>query len=441
MRSGAPEWAPGGATPDAAEAVSPIGSTAIRDRELPPIRVLLAEDEEHLGTILETFLAGRKHDVTRVRDGAAAIRELRASAYDVALLDIVMPEMDGLEVLRALATMPSPPEAIVMTGNGTVETALTAVRLGAYDYLAKPYRMAEVELLIGQAAGKRRLRLAAACARWRGGAAPPVFLTEDAGMRSVLERGAALARTAERGERGGREERHWLVIGPPGSGRRALARWLAAQEDDRPATPLLVTLGHGPDADVAALFGLADGAGDASLGALEAAGPSPIIVDGWGLASPGVRTLVEDAVVAGGFPRGGAPDGGWVALSARLFICAAAGDPISRRVAGSARRVDLPPLDARPMDIPLLAGHLLRVASRGGVTLGEDARQALAAGARSWPGGVAELRDVVLAAGWCAWSRNAPGADGGPAVVGARDLGVELPPPGGAMDLSDERRG
>ena len=69
-------------------------------REQPRIKVLIAEDEQHLGSILENFLAGRGYSVTTCRDGRAALRTLREESYDVALLDIVMPEMDGLEVLR-----------------------------------------------------------------------------------------------------------------------------------------------------------------------------------------------------------------------------------------------------------------------------------------------------------------------------------------------------
>jgi DNA-binding NtrC family response regulator len=124
----------------------------------PPAHVLLAEDEEHLGAILESFLQGRGHRVARVADGRAAMHALHGTDFDVALLDLMMPELDGLDVLRGLAALADPPEAIVMTGNGTADVALAALQLGAYDYLSKPYRMAEVELLVCRAAEKRRLR-------------------------------------------------------------------------------------------------------------------------------------------------------------------------------------------------------------------------------------------------------------------------------------------
>src|SRR5687768_6429484 len=124
-------------------------------KDQPRIKVLIAEDEEHLGNILQHFLTGRGYQVTTTRDGRSALQAIRAEAYDVALLDIIMPEMDGLEVLRHVREEPSPPEVIIITGNGTIETAITAMKLGAYDYLSKPYRMAEIDVLVRRAWEKR----------------------------------------------------------------------------------------------------------------------------------------------------------------------------------------------------------------------------------------------------------------------------------------------
>ena len=121
------------------------------------IKVLVAEDEANLGTILDSFLTGRGYSVTTCRDGRAALQALRAESYDVALLDIVMPEMDGLEVLRQVRDEPTPPEVIIITGNGTIETAISAMKLGAYDYMSKPYRMAEIDVLVRRAWEKRQL--------------------------------------------------------------------------------------------------------------------------------------------------------------------------------------------------------------------------------------------------------------------------------------------
>ena len=411
-----------------------------------PARILLAEDEEHLGAILQAFLAGRGHEVTRVQDGAAAVASLRERSYDVALLDVMMPEMDGLEVLGALASLPVPPEAIVMTGHGTVDTAITAMRLGAYDYLAKPYRMAEVELLIGRAAEKRRLRLAAACTRWIDAHASRSFLTAEAGLRAALQ-GAARSVSEDIG-------RGWVIFGAAGSGRRTLARWLESSVPSL-TPPLLVRASGDSSVDAAALFGTSgevlQGQGDAMVGALEAAGGagSLLILDDWERLEAPVRGRVAEALDVGGFHRGADASGAWVPLTGagvhggatRVCILAERDESLHAAFMESALRMDIPPLDARPMDIPLLADHLLRGASAGMAMLDEGAVEWLQA--RSWPRGVAELRDLLVAAAWRAargsgWARN----EAEPVILTAHELGAtwSLPEGKGAVDQSHERR-
>ena len=121
-------------------------------------RVLVAEDEEHLGMLLAQYLRGRGLDVTLVRDGAAAIQALDVGTFDVAVVDVQMPGADGFEVLAAARAVARAPEVIVASGGGTRDTALAALRGGAYGTVAKPYRMAEVELVVQRAVEVRRLR-------------------------------------------------------------------------------------------------------------------------------------------------------------------------------------------------------------------------------------------------------------------------------------------
>ncbi|MEO6864341.1 MAG: response regulator, partial [Gemmatimonadaceae bacterium] len=171
-----------------------------------PIRVLIAEDEEHLGAILEHFLRGRGYTVTMCRDGRAALTELHAVPYDVALIDIVMPQMDGLEVLRHLQNEPAPPEVIIITGNGTIDTAITAIKLGAYDYISKPYRMAEIDVMVRRAWEKRELGKANVMLRARARALPTSMVTKNGVMREAIGRLPELARSTApvivHGERG-----------------------------------------------------------------------------------------------------------------------------------------------------------------------------------------------------------------------------------------------
>ena len=123
-----------------------------------PGRVLVAEDEEHLGLLLAQYLRGRGYEVTLVRDGPAAVAALREAPFDAAVVDVQMPGADGFAVLAAARETERPAEVVVASGNSTRETAVAALRGGAHGVVAKPYRMAEVELVVQRAVETRRLR-------------------------------------------------------------------------------------------------------------------------------------------------------------------------------------------------------------------------------------------------------------------------------------------
>jgi len=127
--------------------------------EPQPARVLIAEDEANLRLVLQKELERIGYRVQVAPDGEAALRKLEESNVDVLLCDINMPRIDGMELLRRVHERPNPPEVIMLTGQATVETAVEAMKLGAYDYLTKPYRITELDVRVRQAAEKRRLRV------------------------------------------------------------------------------------------------------------------------------------------------------------------------------------------------------------------------------------------------------------------------------------------
>jgi DNA-binding NtrC family response regulator len=122
-------------------------------------RLLIAEDEANLRLVLQKELQRLGYRVHVAPDGEAALRKLEESNVDVLLCDINMPRMDGLELLRRVHERPNPPEVIMLTGQGTIETAVEAMKSGAYDYLTKPYSITELDVRVRQAAEKRSLRV------------------------------------------------------------------------------------------------------------------------------------------------------------------------------------------------------------------------------------------------------------------------------------------
>src|SRR5258708_4436834 len=122
-------------------------------------RILVAEDEANLRMVLQKELERHGYRVQVAPDGEAALRRLEETNVDVLLCDINMPRMDGMELLRRVHERPNPPEVIMLTGQATVETAVEAMKLGAYDYLTKPYSITELDVRVRQAAEKRQLRV------------------------------------------------------------------------------------------------------------------------------------------------------------------------------------------------------------------------------------------------------------------------------------------
>jgi DNA-binding NtrC family response regulator len=115
------------------------------------IRLLLVDDEEDFRTTLASRLKKRDIDVTDVGSGNEAIELIREKSFDVAVLDIKMPGMDGIETLRHLKKIAPLVEVILLTGHGSVEAGIEGMRLGAYDYLMKPYNVKDLLLKVEDA--------------------------------------------------------------------------------------------------------------------------------------------------------------------------------------------------------------------------------------------------------------------------------------------------
>ena len=381
------------------KALQQLPESSARAPEItPPIRVLLAEDELHLGTILEQFLAARGFSVTMVRDGAAALEKLRSELFDVALLDITMPKIDGLEVLRTIREDPCPPEIIIITGNGTPETAMSALKSGAYDFLTKPYRMAEIEALVRRAWEKRVLtrdnaHLQSRLAHVQGSVK---FLTQYAPLTAVLglvERVASSSSPV-------------LISGESGTGKVLVARMLHSHSD-RASGPFVevdcATLVESRfDAELLGVErGAIPGTTERKVGLLESASGGTLFLNGMHDLDLRLQSKLLRVLEAGSFFRvGGAQN---VALSVRLV--ATTSRDLQRLVtAGLFRddllqrlntvRVALPPLRERSVDIALLANHFVSILGGAGAPLLTDAAMAALEHYR-WPGNVSELRNVI----------------------------------------------
>src|SRR3954469_2228013 len=140
--------------PDSAEAMEVEHSL---HPDIP--RILVADDEKVIREILADFLTMEGYVVHTVEDGAEALKELHRRSYNLVISDLKMPNMGGLELIQTITEESIPVLTVIMTGFGTVETAIEAMKRGAYDYILKPFKVEEVVHIVQRGLDRQRLQL------------------------------------------------------------------------------------------------------------------------------------------------------------------------------------------------------------------------------------------------------------------------------------------
>lgn len=390
----------------------------------PIITVLVADDDEDQRMLMERLLRrapGVRHVVTTVPDGRSALAALRERVFDVALLDLSMPGLDGLEVLEAISGDPARPQVIFVSGFGTVATATRAMKLGAYDFVEKPVDRERLITLVWKAGQARRVqakseRLEAMVSRDAGGVE---ILTEDPRMLETL---ALLERVAP-------SDVSILVTGESGTGKELVARELhrLSGRDEEP----LVALNCAAVSEALAeseLFGHEKGsftgAAQRKIGLIELSDGGTLFLDEIGDLAPALQAKLLRALEMRIFRR----VGGVREIPTNFRLVSATNRPLAGLVEDGTFRgdlfyrinavvLDLPPLRERPRDISLLARHFLKGArprQAGPCTLSPEAMAVLES--YPWPGNVRELRNVMERAALLTRGE----------VIGPSDLGTSL---------------
>jgi len=361
-------------------------------------RILIAEDEANLRMVLQKELERLGYRVQAAPDGDAALRKLEESNVDVLLCDINMPKVDGMEVLRRVHERPNPPEVIMLTGQATVETAVEAMKLGAYDYLTKPYSITELDVRVKQAAEKRRLRVDNLRLREQ--------LARQSGLPEIVSVSAAMTEAVRLVERVAPSDASVLITGESGTGKELIAH----------AIHRLSTRADGSFIDIncaafqeslleSELFGYEAGAFSGAkgrkLGLIELADGGTLFLDEVTELPAQLQAKLLRAIETRTFFR----VGGVRKVEVNVRIVAATNRNLDSVVANESFRsdllyringfqIDLAPLRERPEDIEPLALHMLE--DVGGTTPPELEPQALdALRAYSWPGNVRQLKNCL----------------------------------------------
>ena len=361
-------------------------------------QVLVADDEDNLRRVLKAQLQRDGYEVHSVADGEAVLQAMEEHHIDVLITDLRMPKLDGMQVLKSVSErFPNVP-VIMITAHGTVDTAVEALKLGAFDYVTKPFDQAEFRTVVGKAARTRELsqKHVSGDPDQRGryriiGQSGPMH-----GVYDVLEKVADTPSTV-------------LITGESGTGKELIAR--ALHENSSRKNKPFVSVNCAaipPDLLESELFGYERGAFTGAVtskpGRFELAHGGTLFLDEIGEIPVSMQVKLLRALQEQQFER----VGGIKTITVDSRLVTATNRDLKESIADGGFREDLyyrlnvvhvhlPPLRDRPSDIPLLVEHFVQKfnAKLGRATTGfEDAamQQLLR---YDWPGNIRELENVV----------------------------------------------
>jgi DNA-binding NtrC family response regulator len=374
--------------------------------------VLLVDDEERLVKNLARALAGEGLEVTATTSPREARRLLASRAFDLLVVDNRMPELTGLELIRELAQAAEGerPQILMMTAHATLESAIEALRLGAFDYLQKPFEVEELVVAARRALENQRLRTE-----------HRYLLAERAeefGNYGIVGRSRAIQDLLRTVERIAQSKSTVLVTGETGTGKELVARAIHARSAERAFPLIKVNCAAIPEGLLESeLFGHVRGA---FTGATASKKGKFVLADGGSIFLDEIGTLsraLQAKLLRALQEREVEPLGSDHVLRLDVRVIAATNRDLRRLVAEGAFQEDLyyrlsviplaiPPLRERREDVPLLVEHFLaKHAPRAGKRVDGVSDEALEALLQyDWPGNVRELentieRAVVLSAG------------------------------------------
>ena len=364
-------------------------------------RILVVDDEASLRDAVGRILSAEGYDVREAGDGKAALKLLENEKFDFILCDMRMPVMGGIELLREIMSRGIPGTVIMMSAFGTVETAVEAMKLGAYDYISKPFMSDEILLTLRKASERERLQ------------AENEFLRKEiekaAGHEKLLYADPAMGEAVRTAEKLKDYDATVLVTGESGTGKELIARHLHFGGRRREKPFVAINCGAIPETLLESeLFGHRKGAFTEAkkdrAGLIEEANRGTLFLDEIGELPLSLQTKLLRVLQDGEVRRLG--DTEMRRVDVRMV--AATARNLEEEVSAGRFREDLfyrlnvirlhvPPLRERPEDIPLLSRHFLdHYCVKHGkpeMTLSAEALSVLAA--CEWRGNVRELKNLM----------------------------------------------
>jgi two-component system response regulator AtoC len=365
------------------------------------LNILVVDDEEPFRRLLKNELSRKGYTVSVAADGGEALRLLSGSAFDAILLDVVMPGMDGLSLMKTLKEDPQAPPIIVLTGKATVETAVEAMKNGAYDYLTKPYKLDELVIVVDRACEYSRLSVKSKLLEQElvRKETPFEFVGTSKQLKDILALIRKVAPT----------DSPVFIQGESGTGKELVANtvWHHSKRKDTPFIALnCASLSE--NLIESEIFGHEKGAFTSAYqlkhGLVEVADKGTLFLDEIGEMPVGLQAKLLRFLDSGEFRR----VGGNKAMRVDVRLITATNKDLPEMIKAGTFREDLyyrlnvitvtiPPLRERKEDIPALARYFMKKYSvKLSKTVTDFTAEALELlGGYHWPGNVRELENVI----------------------------------------------
>ncbi len=360
-------------------------------------KILIVEDEKSMREVLKILLEGENYLVTPASDGLEGISYIDKDIFDLVITDVKMPRIDGLELLRKTKEISPDTLVIMITAFGTTESAIEAMKLGAYDYINKPFKIDEIRLIVKKAIEKKRLREEISLLREK--------VKTSYALENIIGKSPKMQELFTVIPRIAQSNSNVLITGESGSGKELVATALHNLSHRREKNFVTINCAAFPEGLLESeLFGHMKGSFTGAIynkqGLFEMADGGSVLLDEIGEMPVNLQSKLLRVIEGGTFRRvGGTND-----IKVDVRVISATNKDIKEEIASGRFREDLyyrlnvvpiiiPPLRERKEDIPLLIDHFLRKTSSNPKRVTPEAMRLLLD--YSWKGNVRELENVV----------------------------------------------
>jgi len=360
--------------------------------------ILIIDDERAIRNVLKDILNNEGYTTDEATDGEEGLKKFKSTNFDLVLCDIKMPKIDGIEFLQKAKEINADVPIIIISGHGNIETAVDAVKKGAFDYISKPPDLNRLLITIRNAMDKNSLVKET-----------KVLKKKVAGIQEIIGQSAPIIKIKETIEKVAATDARVLVTGENGSGKELVARWLHEKSNRSTGTLIEVNCAAIPAELIESeLFGHEKGSFTSAIkqriGKFEQANGGTLFLDEIGDMSLSAQAKVLRALQEGKITR----VGGDKEIAVDVRVVAATNKDLLKEVEEKNFRLDLyhrlgvilihvPSLNDRREDIPLLVNHFLtEIAKEYGQAPKSIANNALELLKKhNWTGNIRELRNVV----------------------------------------------